>query len=90
MSMSSVEIEIDEEMRRSVSAVLQPIGLTEADAVRLLFERIAADQSLPSALKKPNGATRAAMAEADATLASGRLRFHSADELFASLEANCP
>jgi DNA-damage-inducible protein J len=48
--------------------------------------RTGADRASPLELKLPNKATRAAMAEAEEIIRSGRARFASADELFADLE----
>ena len=55
-------------------------------SVRLLFHRIAVDQAFPLELKVPNAGTRAAMAEAEAILTSGKPRFATADEVFVVLE----
>ena len=44
------------------------MGMTAADAVRLLYHRIVVDQAFPLELKAPNAATIEAMAEADAII----------------------
>ena len=48
----------------------------------------AADQAFPLELKVPNSDTRAAMAEAEEIIGSGKLRFRDAEELFADLDQN--
>ena len=75
------------------TSVVDPDGVETArvhvsDAVRLLFHRIAADQAFPLELKVPNAETRAAMAEAEAIIRSGKLRFRAPEELFADLDEN--
>ena len=63
------------------------MGLSTADAVRLLFHRIVTDQAFPLELKVPNAETRAAMEEVEQLKAKGRARFDSAEDMFASLDA---
>ena len=57
-----------------------------ADAVRLLFHRIATDQAFPLELKVPNAETRAAMVEGEAITKSGKFHFANAEDMFASRE----
>ncbi len=86
MSSSMLHVRMDNELKAKATAALDAIGLSTADAVRILFHRIVADQAFPLELKVPNAETRAAMAEADEIIRSGRFRFSNADELFAELE----
>ena len=89
MSASTMlHVRLDERLKEQGNAMLEAIGLTAADAVRLLYHRLIAEQGFPLELKVPNATTRAAMAEADAILAERRARFTNSDELFASLEAS--
>lgn len=83
---SMLHVRIDEEIKAKGTAALAAIGLSASDAVRLLFHRIIADQAFPLELKVPNAETRAAMAESEAILRGGKLRFSDADALFADLE----
>ena len=85
-STSMVHIRMDNDLKDRATQALEAMGLTAADAVRLLFHRIAADQAFPLELKVPNAETRAAMEEARALMKSGKLRFASAKEAFAELE----
>ena len=85
---SMLHVRLDEKLKADATKALAAMGLSTADAVRLLFHRIAADQAFPLELKVPNAETRAAMAEAEEIIRSGRARFSSADELFADLEKN--
>jgi DNA-damage-inducible protein J len=81
-----LHVRMDEDLKAQGNAALAAIGLSAADAVRLLYRRIVADQAFPLELKVPNATTRAAMAETDAIIAARSARFTDAESLFASLE----
>ena len=83
---SMIHVRMDDDLKARATEALAAMGLTASDAVRLLFHRIAVDQAFPLELKVPNAETRAAMAEADAIIDSGRFRFAHANEVFADLE----
>lgn len=85
---SMLHVRIDDEVKSKAIAALEAMGLSASDAVRLLFHRIAADQAFPLELKVPNAETRAAMAEADEIVRSGKLRFQDVETLFADLDKN--
>ena len=53
------------ELKRKATDALAEMGLTAADAVRLLFHRIAADQAFPLELKVPNAERRSASVEVE-------------------------
>ena len=84
-----LHVRLDEALKEEATATLAKMGLSASDAVRMLFRRIVADQAFPLELKVPNEETLAAIAEGKEILASGRARFTSAEELFASLDAGC-
>lgn len=88
MSSSMLHVRMDDELKRQAVAALDAIGLSTADAVRMLFKRIVAEQAFPLELKVPNAETRAAMEESAELLRNGSLRFSTAEELFASLDQN--
>lgn len=81
-----VHVRMSTEMKRKATEALAAMGLTAADAVRLLFHRIAADQAFPLELKVPNAATRQAIAEVEEMVGARRARFARADEVFEELE----
>ncbi len=83
---SMLHVRMDDNLKREATEALAAMGLTASEAVRLLFHRIAADQAFPLELKVPNAETRAAMAEAEEIVKSGRARFASADAMFIELE----
>lgn len=91
MASSMVHVRIDEGLKAQATEALAAIGLSTADAVRLLFHRIVADQAFPLELKVPNAETRAAIEESRKLMAemkAGRAqsRFASAEDMIASLE----
>jgi len=86
MSSSMLHVRMDDDTKAQGNAVLDAIGLSASDAVRLLYRRLAADQAFPLELKVPNAETRAAMAESAELFRTRRSRFAAADDLIASLE----
>jgi DNA-damage-inducible protein J len=82
-----LHVRLEDSLKEGGNAVLEAVGLTAADAVRLLYHRLVSEQGFPLELKVPNAQTRTAMAEADAILAKRRPRFATANDLMASLEA---
>lgn len=83
-----LHVRLDDQTKAEGNAVLEAIGLSASDAVRLLYKRIASEGAFPLELKVPNAATREAMAEAHAILRERRARFDNADSLIAALEEN--
>ena len=81
-----VHIRVDEQLKAQATETLASMGLTVSDAVRLLLTRVVADQELPFAVRAPNAATRAALAEADDIIKSRRARFESHQALVDGLE----
>ena len=70
-----VHVRMDTEMKRKATEALAAMGLTAADAVRLLFHRIAADQAFPLELKVPNAETRRAIAEVEKMVGTDATRY---------------
>ena len=84
---SMIHVRMDNDLKDRATEALAAMSLSTADAVRLLFHRIATDQAFPLELKVPNAETRAAMEEADEFFKNGGTpRFDNADEMFAELE----
>ncbi len=79
-----VQTRINPEIKEEATAVLQAIGLTVSDAVRLMLTRVARDKALPFEPLTPNETTIAAMREARA----GNLKsFNSVESLMDDLHA---
>jgi DNA-damage-inducible protein J len=81
-----LHVRLDDSVKERGNAVLEAIGLSAADAVRLLYHRLIADQGFPLELKVPNKETQAAMAEAGEILVRRKARFDTPDALMAALE----
>src|SRR3546814_19754701 len=81
---SMTHVRMDNDLKERATEALAAMGLSTADAVRLLFHRIATDQAFPLELKVPNAETRAAMEEVAQMKAKGRARFDNAADMFAS------
>lgn len=80
-----VQTRVNGEIKREAAIVLEAMGLTVSDAVRLLLTKVAHDHALPFDPLIPNETTIAAMKEARA----GNLpRVNSIDELKKALNAD--
>ena len=80
-----VRARMDEKVRDEAAAVLEEMGLTVSDVIRITLTRVAKEHALPFELKVPNAETRAAMAEADEIAANMRARFSNPEEMFDAL-----
>lgn len=80
-----VRARIDERIKNEAAAVLESIGLTVSDAVRLMLVRVAAEKALPFEPFIPNAKTIKAMkaARRGELVVAGR-----ADDLLGSLNAD--
>jgi DNA-damage-inducible protein J len=81
-----VRARIDDDVRNKAAAVLEDIGLSLSDVIRVLITRIANDKAIPAGLFTPNAATIAAMTEAKEIMMSNTTRFKNAQEMFSALE----
>lgn len=80
-----VRARIDTHTKQRAAEVLEAMGLSISDAIRLLMRRIADEGRLPFDVKAPNAATYQAMAELEA--GKGK-RLASVDDLIADLQAD--
>lgn len=69
-----VRARIDPALKDEATLVLDSLGLTISDVVRMTLTRIARDKALPIELARPNADTIAAMEEARAIKAGGGKR----------------
>jgi DNA-damage-inducible protein J len=81
---SIVRARIDPKVKEEAEAVLEAIGLTVSDAVRLMMMRVAQERKLPFEPLIPNEQTIQAMLEAR----RGGTQFRSVDDLMADLNAD--
>lgn len=67
-STAFVRARIDETLKEEASVVLDALGLTVSDVVRMTLTRIARDKALPFELMTPNALTLAAIEEGRARM----------------------
>ena len=80
-----VRARIDTDTKERAAEVLQAMGLSISDAIRLLMLRIADERRMPFEIKAPNATTRKAMAELEAGKGKS---FASVEALMADLHAD--
>jgi len=80
-----VRARIDQELKDDATAVLDSLGLTVSDVMRMMLTRIAREKALPIELTRPNAETLAAIEEARQIAAKKRGRFENPQELFDAL-----
>ena len=79
-----VRARVSGRVKEEAAAVLDEMGLSVSDAIRMLLVRVAAEKALPFEARVPNPETVAAMKEAR----SGKLRsFATAEDLLTGLNA---
>jgi len=81
-----VRARIEPSVKDSAALVLDSLGLTTSDIIRIVLTRIARDKALPVELTRPNAKTIAALEEARAIKAGHGKRFDTADEMFEALD----
>ena len=79
---SSIRVRINEDIKQQAKAVLEDVGLSISDAVRMLLTRTAKEQHLPFEPMQPNKKTLAAMQELDN---EDKETFNSVEDLMADL-----
>ncbi|SCY34654.1 type II toxin-antitoxin system RelB/DinJ family antitoxin [Rhizobium sp. NFACC06-2] len=83
-----VRARIDQALKDDATAVLDSLGLTVSDVMRMMLTRIAREKALPIELTQPNTETLAAIEEARAIAAARRNRFGTAEAMFDALNGN--
>ncbi len=81
-----VRARIDQTLKDDAAAVLEQMGLTVSDLVRITLTRVARDGAVPFDLKVPNAETAAAMREARQLAKAANTRFATAEEVFDALD----
>ncbi|XUY27499.1 type II toxin-antitoxin system RelB/DinJ family antitoxin [Agrobacterium sp. rho-8.1] len=85
-----VRARIDQDLKDDATAVLDSLGLTVSDVMRMMLTRIAREKALPIELTRPNAETIAAIEEARKISDENRVRFKSREELFKALDSDKP
>lgn len=63
MKAASVNVRMDLELKNSAEEILEQIGLTASDAVRILYKQVCLHHGLPFELKLPSKDTSVAINE---------------------------
>lgn len=79
-----VRARIDQETKTRATAVLEDMGLSVSDAIRLLMIRVADERRLPFTIKAPKEKTKRAIADLEA---GKGVKFTSINDLMADLNA---
>nr|WP_298100017.1 type II toxin-antitoxin system RelB/DinJ family antitoxin [uncultured Shinella sp.] len=82
-----VRVRIDPALKDDATVVLDSLGLTISDVMRMTLTRIARENALPIELTRPNAETVQAIEEARAIKAARRKGFSEADTLIEAIEA---
>ena len=82
-----VRCRIDPKTKEDASEVIEAMGLTVSDAIRLLLKRVASEGAIPFELRVPNAKTVAAIAELEAPKSrSGAKRYKNIDTMHNALK----
>jgi len=84
MSNELVQAHVNGEIKAEATAVLENMGLTVSDAVRILLTKVAREKIMPLELLTPNETTLAAMKDAR----TGKVEPVTIDEIRATIRAN--
>jgi DNA-damage-inducible protein J len=79
-----VRTRVEPKLKREASKILNKLGLSESEGVRLLLKSLVLHNGLPYELKVPNAKTRQAMKDAENGNTSGP--FNSVEELLEELK----
>lgn len=74
-----IRARIDAELKGRVETILDDLGLSASDAIRVFYKQIELTKGLPFDVRIPNAETRKAMREADAGKVS---RYRTTREMF--------
>ncbi|HEY8580354.1 MAG TPA: type II toxin-antitoxin system RelB/DinJ family antitoxin [Beijerinckiaceae bacterium] len=81
-----VRARVDADVKAEAARVLDDLGLSLSDLIRMTVTRVARDRAVPFDLRRPNARTAAAMAQTDALLKRGDARFDDVEGLVDGLE----
>ena len=82
---TTVRARIDDRIKKQAAHVLEDMGLSVSDAIRMLLVRVAAEKALPFDVKVPNATTARTLRKADKGVGQwvfGRERQEALSELF--------
>lgn len=71
-----VRCRIDPKTKEDASEVIEAMGLTVSDAIRLFLKRVASEGAIPFELRVPNAKTVTAIAELEAPKSKSKVKRH--------------
>ncbi len=86
MSTTVVRARVEEDVKEDATSVLEALGLTVSDIIRMTLTRVARDRAVPFDLSVPNTETQAAMREGRKLMKARRARFSNGEEHLNALE----
>jgi len=75
MKASSINVRIDQQLKNNAEEILEQIGLTASDAVRILYKQVCLHHGLPFELKLPSEETLEAIQELESGKGSTHANF---------------
>jgi len=81
----TVQVRMPEDLKNEVNSILDTLGLTASEAIKLYYKQIALNHGLPFDVKIPNAETAEAISEAKT--GKGLKKYADADELFKDLNS---
>lgn len=82
----TVRARVTPDLRENAEAVLDEVGLSMSELLRMTLTRVVRDKAVPFELCIPNADTRSAMAEALDIQRSRRHRFENGEDLLNAIE----
>ncbi|GAC1473734.1 MAG: hypothetical protein NVSMB9_22900 [Isosphaeraceae bacterium] len=79
----TIRARIDFELKVRAETILEAVGLSASDAIRLFYRQITLSDGLPFPVKIPNARTRKSIRDADA--GKNLTRYDSVDAMFKDL-----
>lgn len=86
MEAAHVHVRIDADTKAKAESILQELGLTPSQAVKLLYRQIISNRGIPFTVNLPNDETIATFKDTDK--GRERHRYDSADAMLMDLKAN--
>ncbi len=71
-----VRCRIDPKTKEDAAEVIESMGLTVSDAIRLFLTRVASEGAIPFELRVPNAKTVAAIAELESPKSRSKIKRH--------------
>ena len=85
MTTTVVHIRIDEQIKKQATETLATLGLSVADAVRIMLAKVVTENALPFDVREPNAETTAAL---EACRRGDVVSFNSIEDLMTDLNAD--